>query len=294
MIDSIMEFIKTFLMLFFELLILFIIVSFIVSLIQQVVSEDKIKSMLSKPNQGINYFLGMIFGAITPFCSCSTIPILAGLLNSKVPFGPAMSFLIASPLMNPLMVFMLWVLLGWKVAIVYFVVLSIFSIFTGLVFSKMNLAESYKGVNVKGDGFFANKEGSRFKQALNDAWAFLYPMLPYLFIGVFIGAFIYGFVPETFITKYASGDGVISVFIASVIGVPMYIRPETMLPIAEALVSKGMSLGTVVALIIGGAGASIPEVVLLSKLFKKKFVVSFVIAILVVAVATGIIINSVV
>ncbi|MEJ7356194.1 permease, partial [Staphylococcus haemolyticus] len=77
-------------------------------------------------------------------------PILAGLLNSKVHFGPAMSFLIASPLMNPLMVVMLWVLLGWKVAIVYFVVLAIFSILTGLVFSKMNLANTYKGVNVKG------------------------------------------------------------------------------------------------------------------------------------------------
>jgi len=281
-------------MLFFELLLLFIVVSFIVSLIQQVVSEEKIKKLLSKPNKAVNYILGMIFGAVTPFCSCSTIPILAGLLNSKVPFGPAMSFLIASPLMNPLMIFMLWALLGWKVAIVYFVVLAIFSILTGLVFSKMNLAESYKGVNVKGDGFFANKTGSRFKQALNDAWAFLYPMLPYLFIGVFIGAFIYGFIPEEFITKYASGDGFISVFIASVIGIPMYIRPETMLPIAEALVSKGMSLGTVVALIIGGAGASIPEVVLLSKLFKKKFVVSFVIAILVVAIATGLIVNIII
>ncbi|WP_105988876.1 permease [Staphylococcus simulans] len=294
MLDSIIEFIKTFLMLFFELLILFIIVSFIVSLIQQVVSEEKIKRLLSKPNQAISYMLGMVFGAMTPFCSCSTIPILAGLLNSKVPFGPAMSFLIASPLMNPLMVFMLWALLGWKVAIVYFVVLAIFSILTGLVFSKMNLAKSYKGVNVKGDGFFANKSGSRFKQALNDAWAFLYPMLPYLFIGVFIGAFIYGFIPEEFITKYASGDGFISVFIASVIGIPMYIRPETMLPIAEALVSKGMSLGTVVTLIIGGAGASIPEVVLLSKLFKKKFVISFVIAILVVAIATGLIVNMII
>ena len=294
MVDSIMEFIKTFLMLFFELLLLFIVVSFIVSLIQQVVSEEKIKKLLSKPNKAVNYILGMIFGAVTPFCSCSTIPILAGLLNSKVPFGPAMSFLIASPLMNPLMVFMLWVLLGWKVAIVYFVVLAIFSILTGLVFSKMNLANSYKGVNVKGDGFFANKTGSRFKQALNDAWAFLYPMLPYLFIGVFIGAFIYGFIPEEFITKYASGDGFISVLIASVIGIPMYIRPETMLPIAEALVSKGMSLGTVVALIIGGAGASIPEVVLLSKLFKKKFVISFVIAILVVAIATGLIVNMII
>lgn len=294
MIDSIMEFIKTFLMLFFELLLLFIVVSFIVSLIQQVVSEEKIIKLLSKPNEVVNYILGMIFGAVTPFCSCSTIPILAGLLNSKVPFGPAMSFLIASPLMNPLMIFMLWALLGWKVAIVYFVVLAIFSILTGLVFSKMNLAESYKGVNVKGDGFFANKTGSRFKQALNDAWAFLYPMLPYLFIGVFIGAFIYGFIPEEFITKYASGDGFISVFIVSVIGIPMYIRPETMLPIAEALVSKGMSLGTVVALIIGGAGASIPEVVLLSKLFKKKFVISFIIAILVVAIVTGLIVNIII
>ncbi|MGI2251174.1 permease [Staphylococcus cohnii] len=294
MIDSIMEFIKTFLMLFFELLLLFIVVSFIVSLIQQVVSEEKIIKLLSKPNEVVNYILGMIFGAVTPFCSCSTIPILAGLLNSKVPFGPAMSFLIASPLMNPLMIFMLWALLGWKVTIVYFVVLAIFSILTGLVFSKMNLAESYKGVNVKGDGFFANKTGSRFKQALNDAWAFLYPMLPYLFIGVFIGAFIYGFIPEEFITKYASGDGFISVFIASVIGIPMYIRPETMLPIAEALVSKGMSLGTVVALIIGGAGASIPEVVLLSKLFKKKFVISFIIAILVVAIVTGLIVNIII
>ena len=250
MLDSIMEFIKTFVMLFFELFILFIIVSFIVSIIQQIVSEEKIKYFLSKPNQAINYILGMAFGAMTPFCSCSTIPILAGLLNSKVPFGPAMSFLIASPLMNPLMIFMLWALLGWKVAVVYFIVLAIFSVLTGLVFSKMNLSKSYKGVNVKGDGFFANKHGSHFKQALNDAWAFLYPMIPYLFIGVFIGAFIYGFVPETFITKYASGGGIISVFIASIIGIPMYIRPETMLPIAEALASKGMSLGTVVALII--------------------------------------------
>lgn len=294
MLDSIMEFIKTFVMLFFELLTLFIIVSFIVSLIQQVVSEEKIKRFLSKPNQAISYVLGMVFGAMTPFCSCSTIPILAGLLNSKVPFGPAVSFLIASPLMNPLMIFMLWALLGWKVAIVYFIVLAIFSILTGFVFSKMNLAETYKGVNVKGDGFFANKTGSRVKHALNDAWAFLYPMLPYLFIGVCIGAFIYGFVPETFITIYASGGGIISVFIASIIGIPMYIRPETMLPIAEALASKGMSLGTVVALIIGGAGASIPEVVLLSKLFKKKFVISFVIAILVVAISTGLMVNIVI
>src|SRR5699024_11539390 len=121
----------------------------------------------------------------------------------------------------------------------------------------------------------------------------LFPMLPYLFIGVFIGAFIYGFIPETFITQYANGNSVFSVFIASIIGIPMYIRPETMLPIAEALVSKGMFLGTVIALIIGGAGGSIPEVVMLSRLFKKKFLVAFIATILIVATGTGLFINAI-
>src|SRR5699024_12524063 len=101
MTDSIIEFIKTFLMLFFELLALFIVVSFNVSLIQQVVSEDKIQKLLSKPNKATNYVLGMIFVVITPFLSCSTILILSVLLNSKIPFAPDISFLIVSSLMNP-------------------------------------------------------------------------------------------------------------------------------------------------------------------------------------------------
>src|SRR5699024_12024166 len=124
----------------------------------------------------------------------------------------------------------------------YFIVLSIFSIVAGLIFSKLNLEETYKGVTVKGDGFFSNNQGSKMKQALNDAWAFLYSMLPYLFIGAFIGAFIYGFIPADFITEYARGDGILSVVIASISGVPMYIRPDTMLPIAEALLSNGMPM----------------------------------------------------
>src|SRR5699024_7406632 len=119
--DSRIESRKTLLMLSAELLALFIDVSLIVSFIQQVVSAQKIKRFLNRPNKAVNYILGTFFGAVTPFCSCSTIPILAGLLNSKVPFGPSMSFLIASPLMNPVMIFMLWVLLGWKIALVYFI-----------------------------------------------------------------------------------------------------------------------------------------------------------------------------
>src|SRR5699024_5733765 len=169
------------------------------------------------------------------------------------PFEPSMSFLIASPLMNPVMIFMHWIHLCWNIAITYFIVLSIFIVLVVLVFSKINLAEYYKGVTVNENDLYNNNIGYKMKQDLKDSCAFLYPMLSYLFIGVFIVAFIYGFIPADFITKYASGDGIFSVMIASVIGVPMYIRPETMLPIAEALVSKGMSMGTVIALVIGGA-----------------------------------------
>src|SRR5699024_9099260 len=140
--DSIIEFIKTFLMLFGELLALFMVVSFIVSFIQQVVSEEKIKQFLNRPNKAVNYVVGTSFAALTSSCSCSTIPLLARLLNSPVPFGPSMSFLIASPLMDPVMIFMLWALLGWQIALVYFIVLSIFSIVAGLIFSKLNLEET--------------------------------------------------------------------------------------------------------------------------------------------------------
>src|SRR5699024_9984130 len=128
MIDSIIEFIKTYLMLSLELLALFIVVSVIGSLIQQVLLEEKIKRFLNCTNKAINYILGIFFGAVTPFCSCSTIPILAGLLNSKVPFGPSMSFLIASPLMNPVMIFMFLALLCWQISLVYFILLSLFCI----------------------------------------------------------------------------------------------------------------------------------------------------------------------
>ena len=156
----------------------------------------------------------------------------------------------------------------------------------------MGLDRSVKNVNVRKASSQDNNEGkSKWKLALEDAWGFFYPLLPYLLIGVFIGAFIYDFIPEDFIVKYAGDDKPWTIPIASVVGIPMYIRAEAILPIGDALVSKGMGIGAVIALLIGGAGASIPEVVLLSKLFKKKLVITFVASILVVAISTGFILQ---
>ncbi|QTM98413.1 permease [Sediminibacillus dalangtanensis] len=290
--DHFMQFLKNFLTLFIELTVLFILISFLVSWLQRKVTEDKIKRVLDRPNKWSGYLYGTGLGALTPFCSCSTIPILAGLLTSKAPFGPSMSFLIASPLLNPVIIILLWTLLGWELTLYYAVIVGMFSILIGVVWNALGLKESVKEVTVRkikseGDSIAASK----WKLALQDAWSFFYPLLPFLLIGVFIGAFIHNFIPQDFIVKYAGGDKPWTIPIASVIGIPMYIRGEAILPIADALVSKGMGIGSVIALLIGGAGASIPEVVLLSKLFKKKLVVAFVVSILVVAISTGVIVQ---
>src|SRR5699024_4162953 len=119
MMDTFLNFLQTFFKLFLELTVLFIFISFLVSWIQQTVTEERIKRVLDRPNKWSGYLYGSGLRALTPVCSCSTIPILAGLLSSKAPFGPSMSFLIASSLLNPVIVILLWTFLGWKLTLYY-------------------------------------------------------------------------------------------------------------------------------------------------------------------------------
>lgn len=289
--NSFLSFLQTFFILFIELTVLFIFISFLVSLLQQKFTEERIKQILNRPNKWTGYLYGTGLGALTPFCSCSTIPILAGLLSSKAPFGPSISYLIASPLLNPVIIIMSWTLLGWKLTLYYFIIIVIFSMLIGIVWERLGLEHSVKKVKVRRGNGTNDESVPKWRLAIRDAWSFFYSLLPYLLIGVFIGAIIHDFIPQDIIVKYAGSDKPWAIPIASVIGIPMYIRAETMLPIGSALVGKGMGIGAVIALLIGGAGASIPEVVLLSKLFKRKLVVAFVISILSVAIITGFIVQ---
>lgn len=289
--NSFLSFLQTFFIFFIELTVLFIFISFLVSLLQQKFTEERIKQILNRPNKWTGYLYGTGLGALTPFCSCSTIPILAGLLSSKAPFGPSISYLISSPLLNPVIIIMLWTLLGWKLTLYYFIIIVIFSMLIGIVWERLGLEHSVKKVKVRRGNGTNDESVPKWRLAIRDAWSFFYPLLPYLLIGVFIGAIIHDFIPQDIIVKYAGSDKPWAIPIASVIGIPMYIRAETMLPIGSALVGKGMGIGAVIALLIGGAGASIPEVVLLSKLFKRKLLVAFVISILSVAIITGFIVQ---
>lgn len=295
---------QTFLMLFGELFALFIGISFVVALLQIYVSQDRIKRILTTPKKGLNSILGALLGSVTPFCSCSTIPVLVGLFKSGAPFCGAISFLLTSPILNPAIITLLLAFFGIKATVIYTIFTFTFAVVMGLVLDKLGFEKEVKNVSVKGGhvdaiswetlkGTFWQKQAQAFRYSLKDAFGLFKGVILYLLLGAGIGAFIYEFIPTELLANFAGANNLWAVPLAAVVGIPMYIRTETMIPIASILIAKGVAPGVMIALILGGAGASIPEVSLLNSIFKKKMVVAFVLCIFFVATVTGYIFNIV-
>ncbi|NYT06102.1 MAG: permease [Methanomicrobiales archaeon] len=281
-----------------ELILLFIGISFLVGLLHAYVPEERIRTTLSGRGRGSGNMLGAAFGALTPFCSCSTIPILLGLLDTGVPFGVCMSFLIASPLLNPVILSLLAALIGPVPTAFYAVITFAAAVVIGAVLGRLGYERYVKNVTLEGGNrrcdcppengaTFRERHGPKISGAFAFAVSLFRQVLPYLLLGAGIGAFIYGFVPESLIIGLAGPDNPLAIPVAAVIGVPMYIRAETIIPISAVLLDKGMAIGAVMALIIGGAGASIPEVTLLSAIFERRLVAAFVMTVLGVAILAG-------
>ena len=281
-----------------ELIILFIGISFLVGLIREYVPQEKIKAALKNRKYGVGNVLGAGFGALTPFCSCSTIPLLVGLLDVGIPFGIAYSFLIASPLLNPVIFFLLLALFGIVPTLIYTAIAFFIAVISGILLERAGYAKYVKAVTLEKtaacdchteDQSASSVHKARFIRSLGFAFTLFRQVVPYLILGAAIGAFIYGFVPDDLIIAVAGPENPLAIPIAAIIGVPMYIRAETIIPISAVLVGKGMGIGAVMALIIGGAGASIPEVTLLASIFEKRLVAAFVVTVLGVAILAGVI-----
>lgn len=292
--NNLFETIKFFLVITAELTALFLGISTIVALILMYLPQEKIKAWMS--NKGIlGNFVAALLGALTPFCACSTVPMTLGFLEIGVPFGATMSFVIASPLLNPIILAMLLALMGLKVAITYFVIVFGAAIVFGIILEKTGMSKQVKNVRIKGGGFADDEVPQAFKSKLKlsfmKAWGDFYGILGYLLLGVGIGAVIYGYLPEDIVLKYAGPDNPFAIPIAALIGIPLYIRAETAIPIGLSLMQKGMSVGAVIALIIGGAGMAIPEMSMLAGIFKTKLVASIVIVIFFTAVIGGYVFN---
>ncbi|PHM22773.1 permease [Xenorhabdus budapestensis] len=275
-----------------ELIVLFLIVSFIVAMMQEYVPASTVQRLLTGRGLRGN-IVGAGLGAVTPFCSCSTIPVTVGLLNAGAPFGATMSFLISSPILNPVILGLLVTLFGWKFTLFYAVSTFILAVVVGVIWQFFGLEKDIKKVRVVGevDILKSTDFKSRLFRAGHSAFSLFKTSLPYLLIGAGIGSLIYGVVPGEWIANVAGTDNPFAVPVAAAIGVPLYIRAETLIPIGMALQAQGMSIGAVAALIIAGAGASIPEVTLLNTIFRPRLVSIFVLTIFTVAIGVGYIAN---
>jgi len=344
-----------------ELILIFVAVSFLIGLLTEYLPPSRIRDFLSDKLTWVQYLLGAGLGALTPFCSCSTVPITAGLLKGGVPFGPVMAFLFSSPVLNPVIIALLLSLLGYKVTAVYVVITFFGSMAAAALLSKMGMENQVKAlvnlessccgqtahpevgpvkagnatdsccsadaaspvtlvtlptlqtaggccavdaattaqtpvqssccsVNFDADGGSKSVRipfKEKMKRASLSAVDTFKGVFWYLLLGAGIGAFIYGFFPQDLVVRLAGPGNPWSIPLSAAIGVPMYIRAETVIPISAALVGKGMGVGTVLALIIGGAGASIPEIIILGSMFKRKLIVAFVLNVFLVAIVAG-------
>lgn len=268
-----------------ELTVLFIGISFLVSLLQGLVPYEKLNKYLSGKNTFIGVVAAIGFAFITPFCSCSTIPVVVNLLNKNVRFGIVMVFLFASPVLDPTIITLMAALLGIKVAVVYTIVTTVLSIVIGLALEKLGFEKAVK--KVKMTGFTEQELKFSFKRAIKETMSLMKTVYPFLLIGAGIGSLIHGVVPTEWITTYLGDDKWWLVPIAAIIGIPLYIRLSTMIPLSQILIAKGMAFPPVMALMIASTGASLPEVALLNSIFQKRLVSAFVVSVVIMASISG-------
>ncbi len=295
--------VEMFIQLFIELTFLFIVISYAVALINQKLPAEKIQRLLGG-RKGRGYLTAAGLGAITPFCSCSTIPMLIGLLKARAGFGPTMTFLFTSPLLNPIVIALFIPVLGLQVTLWYAGLAFSASIMAGVLlqylgfdrYIKQEMLET-KTSGCSADGVASQEtaccgrtetqEPTVWKKAWEESWSLFRSMFPYMLIAMFIGAMVHGFVPANFFTEVASAHNPVAIPAAALIGIPLYIRVTALLPLVGSFVAKGVSMGAIIALVIGSGGASLPEMILLRRLFYWPLMLAFLLVIFSMAVIGG-------
>ena len=269
-----------------KILILLFFVIFSMGIVNSYFPIDKVKNYLSRNKlHGLEYLMASLFGVVTPFCSCSSVPLFIGFVRGGIPLGVTFSFLITSPLVNEVAIGLFVGLFGLKTTIIYVISGVLLGTISGVILQKLKL-DSFLTPWVKTVLENAQKEQAIFVvqkqpllQRLPIIWAevitILKGIIPYVIIGIAIGGLIHGYIPEGFFEKYMDKDNLFAVPIATILAVPMYSNASGILPIVQVLVAKGIPLGTAIAFMMGVVGLSLQEAMLLKKVMTLKLIAIF-------------------
>ena len=266
-----------------KILLLVFIIIFFMGIVNSYFPVEKVRNYLSRKKlYGFEYLISSLFGVVTPFCSCSSVPLFIGFVKGGIPLGVTFSFLITSPLVNEVAIGLFIGLFGIKTTVIYVISGVLLGTISGIILQKLKL-EKYLTPWVQQVLENSQKETAEFEsqkvqflERLPVIWidtkTILKGILPYVIIGIAIGGLMHGYIPEGFFEQYLSKDNWFAVPIATILAVPMYSNASGILPIVQVLVAKGIPLGTAIAFMMGVVGLSLPEAMLLKKVMTFKLI----------------------
>lgn len=285
---------------FFKIFLLIYITLFVVSLFRYQLAPEKIRQYLSGKNSFLGYILAVILGAVTPFCSCSSIPLFLGFVAAGLPFGITMAFLISSPLISEVAVFVLLITphAGWKVAAVYILIGAIISILGGWLCDKFHLEKYLKEIDApENHCCCSHSTHERIRATVVYANSYAFQTIReigfYVILGLLVGAFMHGYIPQEFFVKYLGAKNIFAVPMAAIIGIPIYANHNSVLPIVQVLLMKGVPVGTTLVMLMSITAISLPEMIMLNKVLKWKILVKFVGFLLVSFIVVGYLLNAI-
>lgn len=263
-----------------KIMVLLGVLILIISYIQSYFPPERTKKILSRFHGVGANIIAALLGTVTPFCSCSSIPLFIGFTSAGLPLGVTFSFLISSPMVDLGSLVLLMSIFGWKVAIIYVVLGLVIAVLGGTLIEKLHLENQVEEYIRNGKTLDVPQEELYFKDRIKYAWEQVVStakkVFPYVLVGVGIGAVIHNWIPEDFIVKVLGDNNPFGVILATVAGVPMYADIFGTIPIAEALLAKGALLGVVLSFMMGVTTLSLPSVIMLRKAVKPKLLGIFI------------------
>jgi uncharacterized membrane protein YraQ (UPF0718 family) len=262
---------------------LLLVIIYLITLIRSFFPPEKTRALLArkKGNTIIGHVLAALLGIVTPFCSCSAVPLFIGFVEAGIPLGVTFSYLVAAPMVNEVALVLLYGLFGSKIALLYVILGEIIAIVSGMIIGRLRMEKYVEGyVYELGGGVSIDIPNPKAKERMKDAWIFTRDLIKkiwiYVVIGIAIGGVMHGWIPAGALAKYAGADNHFAVFVAVAIGIPLYSNAAGVIPLVSELTRAGVAMGTALAFMMSVTALSIPEMIILRQVLKPRLLATFI------------------